>query len=58
MSGRGRTVLGFIYHMFNPTFMNNRFSPSHRISTVRSIRELSSVSSTNNFGHPKLSKEE
>ena len=44
--------------MFNSTFKNNRYSPSHKISTVRSIREFSTVSSINNFRHPKLSNTE
>ena len=44
--------------MFNSILKNNRFTPSYDILTVRSIRGFSTVSSTNNFRHPKLSKEE
>ena len=58
VSGLGRTVLEFIYYMFNSTLKNNRLTHSHKIVIVRSIREFSTVSSTNNFRHPKLREEE
>ena len=38
--------------------MNYKYPLSHKISTVRSIREFNTVNSINNFRHPKLSKEE
>ena len=58
VSGLGWTLLKLIYHIFISTLKNHNYSLSHKISTVRSIREFNTVSVTNNFRHPKLNREE
>ena len=44
--------------MFSSTFKNYQFSLPYKILSVRSIREFNTVSSINDFRHPKLSREE
>ena len=58
LSGLGQTVLKFIYYMFNSILKKDIHTPSDKISIVRTISGFSTVSSSNNFKYPKLSKED
>ena len=44
--------------MFNSILKDHKYSLSHKISTIRSIREFNTVGTINNFRHPKLNKKE
>ena len=58
VSALGWTLFKLIHHIFIPTFKDHKHSLTLKISIVRSIRELNTASSIDNFRNPKLNTKE
>ena len=53
-----RTVLQSINHVFGPELRSKTCSPLHKLSTLKTTREITTKCSYNDFKYPRLSKEE